>query len=176
MVLLPAQKNSGGLSMKKILLLTVIAVFLMVPVAFAKTMISDSELAAVTAQDGVNIAFSGVTVSDVSIDCSSWGDTDGFTDYLGAGYVGAAIEMEGDLVTLPDNQSLSIEVGTNASNVTAVKIGLPQITIGAVNMTNTLKLAEDKTLTTTPQTLGVAYMGGLTATVGGGSVIITAIP
>lgn len=174
MILSPAQKNSGGLSMKKILLLTVIAVFLMVPVAFARTAISDSELAAVTAQDGVDILFTNVSVSDVTIDCSSWGDTDGFTGYDNAGYVGAAIDMDGDLVTFPTGQHLTIDVGTNGSNVTAVKVGLPQIVIGSVNITSTLKLAEDKTLITSPQQLGIAYIGGLSATVGGGSVVITA--
>lgn len=162
--------------MKRILLLTVIAVFVMMPFAsFAKTAISDSELAAVTAQDGVDILFNGVSVTGVNINCSSWGDTDGFTGYSAAGYVGAAITMDGQVVSFPSGQHLTIEVGSNATNGTAVSIGLPQIYIGTMNVTQTLKLDTTKTLdSASNKTLGIAYMGGLTATVGGGSVVITA--
>ena len=42
--------------MKKVLLLTVIALFVMMPFAsFAKTALSDSDMSAITAQEGVSI-------------------------------------------------------------------------------------------------------------------------
>ena len=75
--------------MKKILALTVIALFVMMPFAsFAKTTaVSDSDLGAVTAQSGVSIDFSNLTISNVSISAQSWGDTDGFGTYTSPGWV-----------------------------------------------------------------------------------------
>ena len=161
--------------MKKVLVLAIIALFVMVPFAsFAKTAVSDSDLGAVTAQEGVTIEFNGLAISSVNIDVQSWGDADGFSSYLGAGFVGAAINMTGNVVSLSGN--MTIDVGTNATNGgTAVKIGLPTVGIGAgnpLNITQVIKLASDKTLTASGvSTLGTMYMGGLTATVTGGLTI-----
>jgi hypothetical protein len=172
--------------MKKILALTVIALFVMMPFAsFAKTAISDSDLAGVTAQEGVHIAFNNVTVSNVSIGVQSWGQTaSGISGYASAGFIGAAITMDGDVISFPATATMDIQVGSNASNKTVVQISLPTINIGdvaglggthALNITQVVTLATDKTLTTNAQVLGTAYMGNVKATVGGGSVQISAL-
>ncbi|MFA5323929.1 MAG: DUF6160 family protein [Smithella sp.] len=155
--------------MKKVLALTVLAMFLMVPVSFAKTMISESDLAAVTAQEGVTITFDNLTITNVTIDEQSWGDADGFDSYSDAGWVGASISTTGDLVAL--SGSLTIDVGTSGA-VTAVRIGLPSLTIGSdtMSVTQVVKLSTAKELTGT-QVLGTSYMGGLEATVSGGLII-----
>lgn len=155
--------------MKKVLLLAVLAMFLMVPVSFAKTTISESDLASVTAQEGVTITFDNLTITNVAIDEQSWGDSDGFTGYTDAGWVGATITTSGDLVAL--SGSLTIDVGTSGST-TAVRIGLPSLTIGSdtMSVTQVLKLSTAKELTGT-QVLGTAYMGGVEATVNGGLII-----
>jgi hypothetical protein len=57
--------------MKKILVLAVIAIFVMMPFAtFAKTAMSDNDMASVTAKEGVTITLSG---SGVSIGSQNWG-------------------------------------------------------------------------------------------------------
>jgi hypothetical protein len=165
----------GGEKMKKILVLAIIALFVMVPFAsFAKTAVSDSDLGAVTAQEGVTIDFAGLSLSAVSLDVQSFGDADGFASYTGAGFVGAAIQMSGNVVSL--SGTMTIDVGTNATTGTAVKIGLPTVQLGSagsnnLNITQVLKLASDKTLTTGASTLGTMYMGNLTATISGGLVV-----
>ena len=154
--------------MKKILVLTVIALFVMMPFAsFAKTAVSDSDLGAVTAQTGVSIDFSGLTVSNVSQSINSWGDDNGFTGYTGAGWVGAAMSLTGNVVGF--SGTMNIDVGTSGAQ-TRLKIDLPTVTIGAgggLNQDQTIKLAIDKTLTTNAGTLGQSFAAGLTATVSG---------
>lgn len=160
--------------MKKVLLLAVLAMFLMVPVSFAKTTISESDLASVTAQEGVTITFDNLKITNVTVDEQSWGDSNGFTAdngdaYTSAGWVGATITTSGDLVAL--SGSLIIDVGTSGST-TAVRIGLPSLAIGSdtMSVTQVLKLDTVKELTGT-QVLGTAYMGGVEATVTGGLII-----
>jgi len=160
--------------MKKVLVLAIIALFVMVPFAsFAKTVVSDSDLAALTAQEGVTIELTGVNVSSVSLDVQSWGDSDGFSSYLSAGFVGATITMAGTVVGLSGN--MTIDVGTNATTGTAVKIGLPTVTIGStsnnLNITQIVKLAADKGLSSSASTLGTAYMGNVQAQITGSLVI-----
>lgn len=158
--------------MKKVLLLTVIALFVMMPFAsFAKTAISESELSELTAQEGVTISFDGLSISNVQLAVQSWGDSDGFTGYTNSGWVGAAISMTGDVVAL--SGSMTIDVGSSGA-VTAVRIGLPSVTVGngTFEVDQIVKLSTAKQLTGT-QTLGTAYMSGLTATVTG-AVTITA--
>jgi len=155
--------------MKKVLLLTVVALFVMMPFAsFAKTAISDSDLSALTAQTGVSIDFgtNGVSISNVSIALQSWGDSDGFGTYTSAGFIGAVITMGGNVLGL--SGVMNIDVGTSGS-VTKLNIALPTIAIGGTNFTQdqTIKLAGDKTLTSIPLTLGESYMSGLTASVTG---------
>lgn len=145
--------------MKKILLLTVIAVFVMMPFAsFAKTAISDSELGSVTAQTGVTIDFSEFQLGSIQIGTMSWGDTGFGTTYTGEGWVGAGINISNNAITL--GGTMDIDVGTNGGT-TAIGIKLPTITVGG-NITTTVKLAGDKTLTTGVLTLGTAYMSDIT--------------
>ena len=146
--------------MKKILLLTVIAVFVMMPFAsFAKTAISDSELGAVTAQTGVTIDFSQFQLGTITISTMSWGDAGGFTDYTGDGYVGASLTLSDNAVNIAG--TMDIDVGTNtAASTTAIGIKLPTIKVeGSVDAV--VKLAADKALTTTAGTLGAVYMSGI---------------
>ncbi|MFZ2398094.1 MAG: DUF6160 family protein [Smithella sp.] len=155
--------------MKKILLLTVIAVFVMMPLAsFAKTAISDSELGAVTAQTGVTIDFSNLnltlnpTVAGLTI---SWGDDNGFTGYASPGWVGAQITNLTN-TTVGISGTMDIDVGTNAGT-TAIGIKLPAtINVGVDEVTMAVKLAADKTLTTTAGTLGTASILNLGLSVG----------
>lgn len=144
--------------MKKILLLTVIAVFVMMPFAsFAKTAITDSELGAVTAQTGVTIDFTGFNLGTITIDTISWGDTGFGTTYTGEGWVGASVNISNDAIQISDK--LDIDVGTNAG-ITAVGIKLPTITVSG-NIEAVVKLAADKTLATNAGTLGTVFISGL---------------
>jgi hypothetical protein len=63
--------------MKKVLLFAIIAMFMMVPMSFAKAPITDSDLSSVTAQEGVTINFDCFTVGAITIAAQSWGDSDG---------------------------------------------------------------------------------------------------
>ena len=157
--------------MKRILLLTVIAVFVMTPFAsFARTAISDSELGAVTAQTGVTIDFNQFELGSITIGTVSWGDADGFAagSYSNAGWVGASP------ITLSDNAvnisgAMDIDVGTNAG-VTAVGIKLPTINVtGSVDAE--VKLAADKTLATNAGILGAVYLSGINISPSGTLII-----
>lgn len=153
--------------MKKILALTVIVLFVMMPFAsFAKTAVSDSDLGAVTAQSGVSIDFSNLTISGVTMDTQSWGDTDGFTGYLSPGWVGANMSLVGDVIGV--SGVMNIDVGTSGAQ-TRLNIDLPQIIIGGtagLTQDQTIKLSTAKTLSGT-QELGQSYMSGLKATISG---------
>jgi len=149
--------------MKKILLLTVIALFVMMPLAsFAKTAISDSELGAVTAQTGVTIDFTnlGLALTPTAYPAISWGD-DGFgTTYTAEGWVGANI-TELSNATVGISGTMDIDVGTNAGT-TAIGIKLPAtIKVGVDAVTMAVKLAADKGLATNAGTLGTAYISNL---------------
>ena len=157
--------------MKKILALTVIALFVMMPFAsFAKTTaVSDSDLGAVTAQSGVSIDFSNLTISNVSISAQSWGDTDGFGTYTSPGWVGAQMNLIGDVVGV--SGVMNIDVGSSGTS-TRLNIDLPQIKIGGNNaglqQDQTIKLSTNKTLNGTGAgELGQSYMIGLKATISG---------
>jgi len=146
--------------MKKILLLTVIAVFVMMPFAsFAKTAITDSELGAVTAQTGVTIDFTAFDLGTITIDTVSWGDADGFgTTYTGEGWVGASVDISTNAIKITDK--MDIDVGTNGS-VTAVGIKLPTINVVG-NVDLVVKLDALKTLSSANAgTLGAVHMSGI---------------
>jgi hypothetical protein len=161
-------KKLGGEKMKKIAVLTVIALFVMMPFAsFAKTAITDSDLGAVTAQTGVSIDFASLSVTNVNTTVQSWGDNDGFTSYTAAGWVGNSSSMTGNVVGI--SGGMNIDVGTSGTQ-TRIKIDLPTINIGAgggLIQDQTLKLAADKTLTSNAGTLGLQYQAGVTATISG---------
>jgi hypothetical protein len=157
--------------MKKIILI-VAALLVMLPLAsFAKTVISEEELSELTAQQGVTIAFNSLTISNVALAVQSWGDSDGFTGYTGSGWVGAAITMSGNVLAL--GGSMEIDVGSSGT-LTAVRIGLPNVTIGNTNfqVDQIVRLSNAKALNGVGAgTLGTAYMSGLTATVTGALTI-----
>ena len=157
--------------MKKVLLFAVIAMFLMVPMSFAKTAITESDLASLTAQEGVTISFANLAISNVALAVQSWGDGDGFSSYTASGWVGATIAMTGNVLALSGD--MTIDVGTSGA-VTGVRIGLPTLNIGnsTFQVDQIVKLSTAKGLTGT-QTLGTSYMSGLRATVTG-AVVITA--
>ena len=152
-------KFLGGEKMKKVLLFAVLAMFLMVPMSFAKTAISESDLAAVTAQEGVTINFDCFTVGAISIDVQSWGDSDGCAGcggYTGEGWVGATIDMDDDFVKITGD--MTIDVGTSGTQ-TALIIGLPTLDL-AGSMTQTVKLGTAANLSGAA-VMGTAYMEGL---------------
>lgn len=155
--------------MKKVLLFAVIAMFLMVPMSFAKTAISESDLAAVTAQEGVTINFDCFTVGAISIAVQSWGDSDGCSDcgdYTNAGWVGATIDMSDDFVTLTGD--MTIDVGTSGTQ-TALIIGLPTLNL-AGSMTQVVKLGTAADLSGAA-VMGTAYMSGLSVSPTGQLII-----
>lgn len=157
--------------MKKVLLLAVLAVFVMVPfTSFAKSAISEGDLAAITAQEGVTINFNSFTVGAITIGVQGWGDGNGFgTVYTSAGWVGATdISLASDFVSITGE--MTIDVGTNGS-VTALGIGLPGLKFSG-DMYQTIRLADSATnLATSTQVLGTAYMSGLSVSPTGTLII-----
>lgn len=154
--------------MKKILLLTVIALFVMMPFAsFAKTAISDSELGSVTAKTGVTIDFSQFQLGSISIGTMSWGDT-GFTGYASEGWVGSSLTLSDNAVNI--SGTMTIDVGTNAG-VTAIGIKLPTINVSG-NIESVVKLDALKTLdSANAGTLGTAFISGLSVNPSGTLII-----
>lgn len=162
-------KFLGGEKMKKVLLFAVLAMFLMVPMSFAKTAISESDLAAVTAQEGVTINFDCFTVGSISIDVLSWGDSDGCSScggYTAAGWVGATIDMDTNFVNIEGN--MTIDVGTSGTQ-TALIIGLPGLDL-AGEMTQVVKLGSSENLSGAA-VMGTAYMSGLSVSPTGQLII-----
>ena len=155
--------------MKKILLLTVIAVFVMMPFAsFAKTAITDSELGSVTAQTGVTIDFSQFQLGSISIGTMSWGDSGGFAGYTGDGWVGSSLTLSDNAVNI--SGTMTIDVGTNAG-VTAIGIKLPTISVSG-NITSVVKLDGVKELTSANAlTLGTAFISNLSVNPSGTLII-----
>ncbi|MGB5217630.1 MAG: hypothetical protein WBN66_04975 [Smithella sp.] len=137
--------------------------------SFAKTAIIESDLATVTAQEGVTINFDCFTVGAITVEVQSWGDSDGCTTcggYTGTGWVGASIDMSTDFVTIRGN--MTIDVGTSGTR-TALAIGLPTLDLKG-NMTQVLKLSNNAQLTGN-QVLGTSYMSGLSVSPSGVLII-----
>jgi len=118
--------------MKKLLMLTIAALFVMMPLAsFAKSAISDKDLDAVTAEAGVSIDFTNVKVGGTTtLSSISWGDPTGFTTggFTNAGYFGFSnFAIAGNLLEL--SGTMKIDVGTSGSE-TKVQIVLPTTYVG----------------------------------------------
>jgi hypothetical protein len=159
--------NLIKVKMKRVLMLAIVLALVMIPAAsFAKAVISDNELEAVTAEAGVSITFSNLSISSLTFSTLSIGDPNGInavgdvieTGYTGAGWFGAAGAKiaAGGSNTIDLIGAMNVDVGTSGTQ-TRVKIDLPSITIGGsagMNITGTLVLARDKTLTSTAGTLG----------------------
>jgi hypothetical protein len=113
--------------MKKVLLLAVVALFVMMPLAsFAMTTISDSDLNAITAQEGVSIYLNSITVTGMNL-TMSWGQQNSspFTataiggsgaianfGFDNGGFIGADISVG----QIGVNGLLTIDVGTNVGS------------------------------------------------------------
>ncbi len=138
--------------MKKPLMLTIVALLVMMPLAvFAKAIITDKDLEAVTAEAGVTIVFTNVAVGgSTALSSISWGDPSGFTDYTYTGYFGMSNwTVTGNLSEIASGQMMLIDVGTSGT-ITKINLVLPTIRIGGasgVNMLTYLKTAYDGTLT-----------------------------
>ena len=105
--------------MKKVLLLAVVALFVMMPFAsFAMSTISDSDLNAITAQEGVSIYLENISVSGMTM-TMSWGQSnkssiDGSTSgfpFDAGGFIGADVTVG----NVGINGLLTIDVGVNTS-------------------------------------------------------------
>ena len=105
--------------MKKVLLLAVVALFVMMPLAsFSMTTISDSDLNAITAQEGVSIYLNNITLNGINA-TMSWGQSNlsSLTNapivnfaFDNGGFIGAVVSTTGNIVV---NGLLTIDVGVN---------------------------------------------------------------
>jgi len=147
--------------MKKVLLFLIVAMFLMVPMSFAKTAITEKDMNDVTAQEGVTINFDCFTMGAISVAVSSWGDSDGCSSCGGfgtVGWVGSSLTLSSNFVTLAGN--MTIDVGTSGTR-TALIIGLPTLNL-AGSMSSVVKLSSDMQLTGgNAKILGTSYMSGI---------------
>ena len=147
--------------MKKVLLFLFVAMFLVVPMSFAKTAITEKDLNEVTAQEGVSINFDCFTLGAITIAVSSWGDSDGCSTcggYSSAGWIGASISMSSNFVGISGN--MTIDVGSSGTR-TALIIGLPGLSL-AGSMSQVVELASNNQLTANPNgVLGTSYMSGV---------------
>ncbi len=113
------------------------------PVLAGTTVIDNQELDTITAQEGVSIDFSKVSVGNVTTMSSiSWGDTTGFTGYATPGYFGFKnLTITGNLMRIGQtgvaglSNTMTLDIGTSAgSGETKIIIVLPTITLGAANI------------------------------------------
>jgi hypothetical protein len=153
--------------MKRLLGYFVIVAFLVtVPfMSVAKQSLSDGEMGSLTAQEGVTVnlgafvpptATFGVMVTGFMPDLQSWGDGDGFSGYTDSGWFGATTTTS---VTshIGVGGSMTIDVGSDAVNGTAVRIGLPRAMLHTFTTDQTLKLSTSKQLSDAQPALGTTY-------------------
>ncbi|MBN1363422.1 MAG: hypothetical protein JW976_01320 [Syntrophaceae bacterium] len=161
--------EEGDMFMKKFLLCLFIAMFMVVPMSFAKTVISEKDLQEVTAQEGVTINFDCFTVGAISIAVQSWGDSDGCATcggFTSTGWVGASVDMSSNFVSMTGN--MTIDVGSSGTK-TALIIGLPNLNL-AGSITQVVKLSTSPTLGSAG-VLGTSFMSGLSVTPTGQLII-----
>ncbi len=165
--------------MKKILTAIVLFVFVALPMSvMAMQAITDNELSSVTGQAGVSINIDAT--AQVTVGTVAWGDSDGFAGYANAGFVGIeglslTAHMSGrhdglfsttaaTYVGYLNNDPITIDVGTNASGATLVRIGLPtsHITVSTLQTDIFVSGAvAGAPASTTAQQLGSIYVGGV---------------
>ncbi|MBN1363419.1 MAG: hypothetical protein JW976_01305 [Syntrophaceae bacterium] len=131
-----------GEHMKRFLTVAVIALLVAMPAAsFAQTVITDEELNAITAEEGVSIDFTNMRVGGTTTLTSlSWGDTSGFTPgYNTAGYFGFRnIAVTGYLANIPSG-TMNVDMGTNTgTSETKIFFVFPTITLGTANISGWL--------------------------------------
>lgn len=162
-----------GNIMKKVSILAIIVLMVISPLAsYAKSVISDEDLDNLTAETGVSIAFSNVSVVGTTPSMTaSWGDNDGFTGSTGAGYAGmTGMTLTGgpNITTL--SSSLTVDIGTSGGT-TVMNIGLPTITLGTMNADASMTLSGNKDLSS-GGTLALLALRGFYTTGGGGTARI----
>jgi len=186
--------------MKKVLLLAVVALFVMMPFAsFAMTTISDSDMSAITAQEGVSIYLNNLTVdTNLTNMTLSWGqssinptDFNNNALFTNGGYFGAIVSLQNLVIGV--NGLITIDVGTNpvamaqyasgtlpgSTGLGGIAIGLDalKLNISGLNMSMVVRAGAEQTLSTPGSylTMGTAYVGigSLTTTINGQIVIST---
>ena len=165
--------------MKKILTAIVLFVFVALPMSvMAMQSITDNELSSVTGQAGVSINID--LTANLTVGTVAWGDSDGFTGYTNAGFVGIeglnlSVHMSGrhdgafstggaTAVGYMANDPITIDVGTNGSGATLVRIGLPTFHITVSTLQTDIFVSgatAGAPTSTTAQQLGAIYMSGI---------------
>lgn len=148
--------------MKRFLTFVWIVSFIMLTAlsASARTIIGNNELDTITAQEGVSIDFSKVSVGNVtSLSSISWGDTSGFSGYTTPGYFGFKnLTITGNLMTIgygsvATANRMTLDVGTGGGE-TKVIIVLPTITLGTANISGWVMADQNSTFTSAAQSQG----------------------
>jgi hypothetical protein len=170
--------------MKKIFTAIVLFALVVLPMSvMAMTTIADNELSTVTGQAGVSINID--VTANLTIGTMAWGDADGFTGYTNAGFVGieglnltvhASGRHDGAFTTTSatnigymSNDPITIDVGTNDSGASLVRIGLPTFHISVSTLQTDIFVSgvtASAPTSTTAQQLGSIYMSGIEITLG----------
>jgi len=165
--------------MKKILSAIVLFALVVLPMSvMAMTTISDNELSTVTGQAGVSINVD--VTANLTIGTVAWGDSDGFTGYTNAGFVGieglnltvhASGRHDGAFTTsgatavgYMANDPITIDVGTNDGGQSIVRIGLPTFHITVSTLQTDIFVSgvtAGAPTSTVAQQLGAIYMSGI---------------
>jgi hypothetical protein len=174
--------------MKKLLWLTVISLFVMMPLSsFARTnIISDSDLGAITAQEGVSIYFNNSTTTAFTF-TASWGQSN-ISSITGSpitnfpfdkgGWAGVEVSF-GDTSL---SGLLTIDVGVNNTATTGstgipggIALGLKNLALKSGSVEAIIKIGAEKTLAvpTATMTLGTYYLGSYYTTLNGQVIICT---
>jgi len=172
--------------MKKILTAIVLFAFVVLPMSvMAMTSITEDELSTVTGQAGVSINVD--VTANLTIGTVAWGDSNGFTGYTNAGFVGieglnltvhASGRHDGPFAATGylRNDPITIDVGagTVASGAvfdgqTLVRIGLPTLHVNVSTLQTDIFVSgvtASAPTSTTAQQLGSIYMSGIEITLG----------
>jgi hypothetical protein len=166
--------------MKKVLLLAVVALFVMMPFAsFAMSTISDSDLNAITAQEGVSIYLENISVSGMTM-TMSWGQSNvsslsgtaisGFAFDAG-GFIGADVTVGNvginGLLTIDVGVNTSLAHGYSSSTQTVIPggiaLGLNNIHASIDGVTMIVKVGCSKDISNTDSVAVTTGMSGNTA-------------
>jgi len=165
--------------MKKIFTAIVLLALLVLPMSvMAMTNITDNELSSVTGQAGVSINVD--VTANLTVGTVAWGDSDGFTGYTNAGFVGIeglnlTVHMSGrhdgafstggaTAVGYMANDPITIDVGTSDFGYSLVRIGLPTFHITVSTLQTDIFVSgvtAGAPTSTTAQQLGAIYMSGI---------------
>jgi hypothetical protein len=138
------------------------------------------EISSHSTTQGMEIGFNNVVLNVPAVGVNmSWGDGDGFgTTYTSAGYFGlhdlqigpgSGLTDWNPLITL--SGVMDIDIGTNASDVTALNVSLPAIKIGTMDIDTQLALSANKNFSDAQPPLGYLSMRGFSTTVSGGMAV-----